>query len=161
MNKKILIIGGVAGGATAAARARRSDESAEITILERGGYISFANCGLPYYISGEIKSRSNLILQSPESFFSRYKILVKLHTEAIEINRTDKFVLANTSSGTEKYYYDKLILSQGANPILPEIPGITTENSFTLRDIDDMDKIHDFMKYCTENPDLVMRLLPS
>ncbi|MBP7281395.1 MAG: FAD-dependent oxidoreductase [Leptospiraceae bacterium] len=145
MNKKILIIGGVAGGATAAARARRSDESAEITILERGGYISFANCGLPYYISGEIKSRSNLILQSPESFFSRYKILVKLHTEAIEINRTDKFVLANTSSGTEKYYYDKLILSQGANPILPDIPGITTENSFTLRDIDDMDKIHDFI----------------
>ena len=145
MNKKILIIGGVAGGATAAARARRSDESAEITILERGGYISFANCGLPYYISGEIKSRSNLILQSPESFFSRYKILVKLHTEAIEINRTDKFVLANTSSGTEKYYYDKLILSQGANPILPDIPGITTENSFTLRDIDHMDKIHDFI----------------
>ena len=145
MNKKILIIGGVAGGATAAARARRSDESAEITILERGGYISFANCGLPYYISGEIKSRSNLILQSPESFYSRYKILVKLHTEAIEINRADKFVLANTSSGTEKYYYDKLILSQGANPILPDIPGITTENSFTLRDIDDMDKIHDFI----------------
>ena len=156
MNKKILIIGGVAGGATAAARARRSDESAEITILERGGYISFANCGLPYYISGEIKSRSNLILQSPESFFSRYKILVKLHTEAIEINRTDKFVLANTSSGTEKYYYDKLILSQGANPILPEIPGITTENSFTLRDIDDMDKIHDFIDKSTPKTAVVV-----
>ena len=141
MNKRIVIIGGVAGGATAAARARRSDESAEITILERGGYISFANCGLPYYISGDIKSRSNLILQTPESFYSRYKIQVKLNTEATQINRTEKFVLA----GTEKYYYDKLILSQGANPILPEIPGISKENSFTLRDIDDMDKIHNFI----------------
>ena len=140
MNKKILIIGGVAGGATAAARARRSDESAEITILERGNYISFANCGLPYYISREIKSRSNLILQTPESFYSRYKIQVRLHTEAIQINRYEKYVLAKTETGEEKVFYDKLILSQGANPILPDVPGVSKENAFTLRDIDDLDK---------------------
>ena len=103
MNRKILIIGGVAGGATAAARARRSDELAEITILERGGYISFANCGLPYYISGEIKSRSNLILQTPDSFYSRYRILVRLGTEAIQINRQEKFVLVKSASGEERF----------------------------------------------------------
>jgi NADPH-dependent 2,4-dienoyl-CoA reductase/sulfur reductase-like enzyme/rhodanese-related sulfurtransferase len=145
MNKKILIIGGVAGGATAAARARRSDESAEITILERGNYISFANCGLPYYISQEIKSRSNLILQTPESFYSRYRIDVKLGREAVSIHREEKYVTAKTSSGIEKYSYDRLILSQGANPILPTIPGVSTENAFTLRDIDDMDRIHNFI----------------
>ncbi|HRG74266.1 MAG TPA: FAD-dependent oxidoreductase, partial [Leptospiraceae bacterium] len=145
MNRKILIIGGVAGGATAAARARRSDELAEITILERGGYISFANCGLPYYISGEIKSRSNLILQTPDSFYSRYRILVRLGTEAIQINRQEKFVLVKSASGEEKVFYDKLILSQGANPILPSIPNISNENAFTLRDIDDMDRIHNFI----------------
>jgi len=145
MNKRILIIGGVAGGATAAARARRSDETAEITILERGNYISFANCGLPYYISREIKSRSHLILQTPESFYSRYKIQVRLHTEAIQINRSEKYVLAKTETGEEKVFYDKLILSQGANPILPEVPGVSKENAFTLRDIDDMDKIHNFI----------------
>ena len=145
MNRKILIIGGVAGGATAAARARRSDELAEITILERGGYISFANCGLPYYISGEIKSRSNLILQTPDSFYSRYRILVRLGTEAIQINRQEKFVLVKSIKGEEKVFYDKLILSQGANPILPSIPNISNENAFTLRDIDDMDRIHNFI----------------
>ncbi len=145
MNKKILIIGGVAGGATAAARARRSDESAEITILERGNYISFANCGLPYYISQEIKSRSNLILQTPESFYSRYRIDVKLGREAVSIHREEKYVTAKTASGIEKYSYDRLILSQGANPILPTIPGVSTENAFTLRDIDDMDRIHNFI----------------
>ncbi|MBK6608285.1 MAG: FAD-dependent oxidoreductase [Leptospiraceae bacterium] len=145
MNRKILIIGGVAGGATAAARARRSDELAEITILERGGYISFANCGLPYYISGEIKSRSNLILQTPDSFYSRYRILVRLGTEAIQINRQEKFVLVKSANGEEKVFYDKLILSQGANPILPSIPNISNENAFTLRDIDDMDRIHNFI----------------
>lgn len=145
MNKKILIIGGVAGGATAAARARRSDESAEITILERGNYISFANCGLPYYISQEIKSRSNLILQTPESFYSRYRIDVKLGREAVSIHREEKYVTTKTPSGIEKYSYDRLILSQGANPILPTIPGISTENAFTLRDIDDMDRIHNFI----------------
>ncbi len=145
MNKKIVIIGGVAGGATAAARARRSDELADITILERGGYISFANCGLPYYISGEIKSRSNLILQTPESFYTRYRVQVRLGTEAIQINRQEKFVLVKTSTGEEKVSYDKLILSQGANPILPSIPNISPENAFTLRDIDDMDRIHNFI----------------
>ena len=146
MSRKIVIIGGVAGGATAAARARRSDESAEITILERGNYISFANCGLPYYISGEIKKRSNLILQTPESFHSRYNILVKLKTEAIKIDRTKKIVLINSEKGKEEIHYDNLILSQGANPILPPIPNISTQNSFSLRTIDDMDLIHEFIE---------------
>jgi len=145
MSRKIVIIGGVAGGATAAARARRSDESAEITILERGNYISFANCGLPYYISGEIKKRSNLILQTPESFFTRYNILVKLKTEAKKIDRNRKVVIVKTESGEEEIKYDKLILSQGANPILPPIPNLSPKNSFSLRTIDDMDSIHNYI----------------
>jgi NADPH-dependent 2,4-dienoyl-CoA reductase/sulfur reductase-like enzyme/rhodanese-related sulfurtransferase len=143
--KRIIIVGGVAGGATAAARARRVDENAEIIIIEKGNYISFANCGLPYYISGDIKKRDNLLLQTPEGFLARYNVQVKTNTTALQIDRTKKVLHISTNDVTEKLQYDKLILSQGASPILPPIEGLPANNSFTLRDIDDMDKINEFI----------------
>ncbi len=147
---KILIIGGVAGGATAAARARRVSESAEITLLERGPYVSFANCGLPYFISGDITKRSQLLLQTPEGFDSRYGVKVHINTEAIEIDRKNKRVRANGSDGEQWYGYDKLILAQGGNPILPPLPGHDSPNAFKLWTVPDMDRIQAYIK--NENP---------
>jgi NADPH-dependent 2,4-dienoyl-CoA reductase/sulfur reductase-like enzyme/rhodanese-related sulfurtransferase len=144
--KKILIIGGVAGGATAAARIRRLDESAEITVLERGPYVSFANCGLPYFISRDIQRRSSLLLQTPEGFFSRYRVTVRTNTEAIQIHREEKNVVVRTKNGEEKIQYDKLILAQGGSPIVPQIPGISQEHIFKLWTIPDMDRIHKFIE---------------
>lgn len=143
---KILIIGGVAGGATAAARIRRLDEKAEITILEKGPYVSFANCGLPYFISRDIQRRSKLLLQTPEGFFSRYRVAVKTNTEALEIKRTEKKVVVKTLTGEELLSYDKLILAQGGSPIVPGIPGITLEHVFKLWTIPDMDRIHKYIE---------------
>ncbi|MCU7493573.1 MAG: FAD-dependent oxidoreductase [Bacteroidota bacterium] len=143
---KILIIGGVAGGATAAARIRRLDEKAEITILEKGPYVSFANCGLPYFISRDIQRRSKLLLQTPEGFFSRYRVAVKTNTEALEIKRTEKKVVVKTQTGEELLSYDKLILAQGGSPIVPPIPGITLEHVFKLWTIPDMDRIHKYIE---------------
>ncbi|MDP1676815.1 MAG: FAD-dependent oxidoreductase [Bacteroidota bacterium] len=145
-SKKILIIGGVAGGATAAARIRRLDESAEITVLEKGPYVSFANCGLPYFISRDIQRRSNLLLQTPEGFFSRYRVNVRVNTEAIQILREEKIVVVWTKNGEEKIQYDKLILAQGGSPIVPQLPGITQEHVFKLWTIPDMDRIHKFIE---------------
>lgn len=144
--KKILIIGGVAGGATAAARMRRLDEKAEITVLEKGPYVSFANCGLPYFISGDIKRRSNLLLQTPEGFFSRYRVNVKTNSEAVEIQRDKKTVVVKTKSGEELLSYDKLILAQGGSPIVPPLPGIASGHVFKLWTIPDMDRIHKFIE---------------
>lgn len=144
--KKIVIIGGVAGGATAAARARRVDETAEITIIERGNYVSFANCGLPYFISGDIKSREDLILQNPESFWERYRIRVLLKSTATAIDRKAKIVKIEREGKIEDFAYDKLILSQGANPLTPQIDGLPADNTFSLRDIPDMDKIDAYIK---------------
>ncbi len=144
--KKILIIGGVAGGATAAARMRRLDEKAEITVLEKGPYVSFANCGLPYFISGDIKRRSNLLLQTPEGFFSRYRVNVKTNSEAVEIQRDKKTVVVKTKSGEELLPYDKLILAQGGSPIVPSLPGIASGHVFKLWTIPDMDRIHKFIE---------------
>ncbi len=146
MNKKIVIIGGVAGGATAAARARRLDETAEITIIEMGKYVSFANCGLPYFISGDIKNRNKLLLQTPKGFNDRYKIQVLVETEAIAINREEKYVLVKNHLGEQKIFYDKLILSQGGRPIVPDIPGAKSPHVFILRDLTDMDSIHEFIQ---------------
>ncbi|MGE5351606.1 MAG: FAD-dependent oxidoreductase [Acidobacteriota bacterium] len=143
---KILIIGGVAGGATAAARIRRLDENAEITILEKGPYVSFANCGLPYFISRDIQRRSKLLLQTPEGFFSRYRVKVKTNTEAIEIQRDKKKVAVKTQMGEEFLPYDKLILAQGGSPIVPRIDGIALEHVFKLWTIPDMDRIHKFIE---------------
>lgn len=145
---KLLIIGGVAAGATAAARARRLDEEAEITILEKGPYVSFANCGLPYRLSGDISKRSSLILQTPEGFFSRYRVTVELKTEAVSIDRNAKKVVAKTPAGTREFSYDKLILAQGGTPFLPPIKGLDSPNVFNLWTIPDMDRI---TKYLTDS----------
>ncbi len=143
--KKIVIIGGVAGGATAAARMRRLDETAEITILEKGPYVSFANCGLPYFISRDIQRRSNLLLQTPEGFFSRYRVDVHTQTEAVEILRTEKTVVGRTAHGDISFPYDTLILAQGGAPIIPPLPGISAGHVFKLWTIPDMDRIHTFI----------------
>src|SRR5699024_6196192 len=119
----------VAGGATAAARLRRLDEQAEIIILERSGYISYANCGLPYYIGGEITERENLTLQTPESFYRRFRIDVRVRQEVIEIDPKNKSVTVyKLEDGTQyQEYYDKLILSPGAKPVIPDTPGVRSE----------------------------------
>jgi NADPH-dependent 2,4-dienoyl-CoA reductase/sulfur reductase-like enzyme/rhodanese-related sulfurtransferase len=143
MGIKLIIVGGVAGGATAAARARRVSEDAEIVVFERGEYISFANCGLPYYIGNVIKRRAHLLLATPEEFKKRYNIDVRIFSEVIGINPKEKIVeIKNTITG-EKYResYDKLILSPGAEPIKPPIEGIELENIFHLRNIPDSDRI--------------------
>lgn len=143
---KYLIVGGVAGGATTAARLRRIDESAEIIMFERGEHISYANCGLPYYVGGVITERQNLLLQTPESFKARLNVEVRINNEVISINTDDKTVevkdIANNTSYTESY--DKLIVSPGAEPIKPPIPGINDEAIFTVRNVKDTDKIKGF-----------------
>ena len=145
---KTIIIGGVAGGASAAARLRRLDESAEIIVLERGGYGSFANCGLPYYIGGVITNQNNLTLQTPESFRARFNIDVRVNNEALKIDPQDKTVtVKNLKSG--KIYtesYDDLILSPGAEPIRPNIDGIISDFVFTLRNIPDTLKIKKYIQ---------------
>jgi len=146
--EKIVIIGGVAAGATAAAKARRLSADAEITILESGPDISFANCGLPYYIGGDIKSRSKLILQSPESFNEQYQTAVHINTTATEIDRENKVVhTVDSRTGEKKSHdYTKLILAQGGKPIAPPIPGADQDHVFQLWTLEDMDKIHSFIE---------------
>ncbi|WP_035165639.1 FAD-dependent oxidoreductase [Caloramator sp. ALD01] len=146
--EKIVIIGGVAAGATAAAKARRLSADAKITILEAGPDISFANCGLPYYIGGDIKNRSKLILQSPESFYEQYQVDVYVNTKAIELDRQNKIVYAvNTVTGEKMAFdYTKLILAQGGKPIAPPIPGAEQDHVFQLWTLEDMDKIHSFIE---------------
>ncbi len=141
--EKILIIGGVAAGATAAAKVRRISPSAQIMMLEGGPDISFANCGLPYYIGGDIKSRSKLILQSPESFNEQYGVDVYTNTVVSSINRERKHVKAlDTRTGESKTFeYTKLILAQGGRPVKPDLPGSKYDHVFTLWTLDDMDKI--------------------
>lgn len=150
---KTIIIGGVAGGASAAARLRRLDEKAEIIILEKGEFVSFANCGLPYYIGGEITDREELTLQTPESFKARFNIDVRIFNEAVKINPEENTItiknLQNEESYTEKY--DNLILSPGAEPIIPNIKGMESANVFTLRNIPDTLKIKNHID--TEKPE--------
>ncbi|MEZ5104295.1 MAG: FAD-dependent oxidoreductase [Draconibacterium sp.] len=146
--EKILIIGGVAAGATAAAKARRLSPEAQITMLEAGPDISFANCGLPYYIAGDIDSRSKLILQSPESFNEQYQVEVHTNTLVNAINKEKRQVeTTNTETGsTRTFEYTKLILAQGGKPIQPEIPGADASNVFSLWTLEDMDKIDNYLK---------------
>ena len=136
---KVIIIGGVAGGASCAARLRRMDEHCQIIMVERGGFISYANCGLPYYIGGEIEDAEELELQTPESFNARFNVDVRIHTEAVAIHRGTKAVtLRSTQTGdivTESY--DKLLLAPGAEPIRPAMPGLDLPGVFTLRTIPD------------------------
>lgn len=142
---KVIIIGGGACGASCATRLRRLDENCEITIFERTNEISIANCGLPYYCSNIINDRDKILVSSKEKFENQFNIKVELNNEIIEINRNEKFVLTIKN---EKFYYDKLVLAQGANPIIPDIQGINNENIFTVRTLNDADKIK---KYISEN----------
>ncbi|AUW06251.1 FAD-dependent oxidoreductase [Vibrio campbellii] len=140
---KIVIIGGVAGGASAAARARRLSEDAEIIMFERGPFVSFANCGLPYHIGGDIQERSKLLLQTPDSFLARFNVDVRVMNEVVSINRQDKSVtVKNLLDGSEyQESYDFLLLSPGAGPVVPPIPGIDNPLTHSLRNIPDMDRI--------------------
>lgn len=145
-SRKIIIVGGVAGGASAAAKARRVDERAEIHIFERGPYISFANCGLPYFISGEIADRAKLVIMTPERFWARSRVHTHVNHEVLAIHRAAKTIRVQGPDGEESdVAYDKLILSQGARPIVPPIPGVELPHVFTLRDIPDMDRIAAFL----------------
>jgi len=145
---KILIVGGVAGGASAAARARRLSEEAEIIMFERGPYVSFANCGLPYHIGGEIQERDKLLLQTPESFLARFNVDVRVMNEVISVDRHNKSVtVKNVLDGSEyTESYDFLLLSPGASPIVPPISGIDNPLTHALRNIPDMDKILNVLK---------------
>ena len=143
---KVVIVGGVAGGATAATRIRRLDEHAQITVFERSGYISYANCGLPYYIGEVIEDPEELTLQTPESFQTRFRINVKVKHEVIDIDVKRKTVtVRNLDTGEEfEEGYDKLILSPGAKPIRPDLPGIDSKNLFSLRTVEDTFRIRRF-----------------
>ncbi|MFH4620556.1 FAD-dependent oxidoreductase [Vibrio furnissii] len=140
---KIVIIGGVAGGASAAARARRLSEDAQIIMFERGPFVSFANCGLPYHIGGDIKERANLLLQTPESFLARFNVDVRVMNDVVRINRADKTITVRNLLDQSEYEesYDFLLLSPGAGPIVPPIPGLDNPLTHSLRNIPDMDRI--------------------
>ena len=145
---KVVIVGGVAGGATAAARIRRLDENAQVVVFERSGYISYANCGLPYYIGGVIEDSRELTLQTPESFLQRFRIEMKVRHEVLAIHPEQKTVtVRNLNTGeTFEESYDKLLLSPGAKPTQPELPGTGTDRLFTLRTVEDTLRIHEFVK---------------
>lgn len=146
MKTRLLIIGGVAGGATAAARARRVSEEAEITVVERGPYVSYANCGLPYFISRDIGSRAKLLLQTPQGFDRRYRVKVLVGTEALELDRAGKRVRVRHEAEERWLPYDKLILAQGGNPVAPEVPGAAAEHVFRLWNVPDMDRLDAFLE---------------
>jgi NADPH-dependent 2,4-dienoyl-CoA reductase/sulfur reductase-like enzyme len=144
---KYLIVGAVAGGASTAARLRRLDENAEIIMFERGKYISYANCGLPYYLGGIITKRDNLFVQTPEKFFKRFRIDIRVNSEVIKIDQSNKTVDVKKRETGETYTegYDKLVLSPGAEPVKPPIPGINEEGIFTVRNVPDTDKIKTYI----------------
>lgn len=147
MNKRTLIIGGVAGGATTATRLRRRDENREIIVFERGEYISYANCGLPYYIGDTIKSRDALLLQTPEAMRDKYNIDVRIKNEVLEIDPDAKKVIVKDLK-TDKTYeesYDDLVIATGSSPLKPQIPGIDHKNIFTLWNVNDMDNIKSYI----------------
>lgn len=145
---KVIIVGGVAGGASAAARIRRLDEQAEIIVFERSGYVSYANCGLPYYIGGVITDPAELTLQTPESFFSRFRIDVRVRHEVTDIDTAAKTVTVKKLDSGEVFTerYDKLLLSPGAKPTLPPLAGVEGERIFTLRTVEDTFRIREFVE---------------
>ena len=145
--KKVLIVGGVAGGASTATRLRRLDENLEIVIFEKGEYVSFANCGLPYYIGDIIQNRESLLVQTPESLKARFNLDVRVNSEVVGVNGKDKKVKVKTKNGEEyEEIFDFLVLAPGAKPIFPAIKGIENKKIFTLRNINDMDKIKSEIK---------------
>ena len=145
---KVVIVGGVAGGATAAARIRRLDEQAEIVVFERSGYVSYANCGLPYYIGGVIEDPEALTLQTPESFFSRFRVTMKVRHEVTAIHSERKAVSVKNLETGELFEesYDKLLLSPGAKPTQPRLPGLGSEKIFTLRTVEDTFRIKEYIQ---------------
>ena len=145
---KVVIVGGVAGGATAAARLRRLDENAQIVMIERSGYVSYANCGLPYYIGGTITDRAKLTLQTPQSFRNRFDIDARVRQEVISIDRRARTVTVRRLDDGVEYIesYDKLILSPGARPSIPPLPGVDAEHLFTLRTVEDTYRIAEFIE---------------
>ncbi|WP_288241699.1 FAD-dependent oxidoreductase [uncultured Bacteroides sp.] len=143
---KYVIIGGVAGGATAAARLRRIDEKSDILLLEKGKYISYANCGLPYYIGGVIAEREKLLVQTPASFGQRFRVDVRVENEVTAISPQNKTITIRTADGSEyEETYDKLLLSPGATPVRPPLEGIDSEGIFTLRNVEDTDQIKSYL----------------
>jgi len=148
MSKKVLIVGGVAGGASTAARLRRMDETTEIVMFERGEYISFANCGLPYYIGGAITEREELLVQTPEAMKARFNIDVRTKQEVISIDKENKTVMVQKKDTSETYEesYDTLVLSPGSSPLKPPIEGIDRDNIFTLWNIPDVDHIKAYVR---------------
>ena len=145
---KVVIIGGVAGGASAAARLRRLDEQAEIVVLERTGYVSYANCGLPYYVGGVIRRKEALTLQTPQSFRERFRVEVRVHHEAVKIDPASQTVTVRRLDDGSVYEerYDELILSPGARAVKPELPGADLEQIFTLRTVEDTFRIHTYLQ---------------
>lgn len=145
---KVVIVGGVAGGATAAARLHRLDEQAQIVVFERSGYMSYANCGLPYYIGDVITDPAELTLQTPQSFFSRFRVDMHVHHEVLRIDADNKQVLVKNLQTGEEFLesYDKLILSPGAKPTQPKVPGAGLARVFALRTVEDTFKIKKFIK---------------
>lgn len=148
MRKKVLIVGGVAGGASVAARVRRIDETAEIVMFEKGPHVSFSNCSLPYHLSGMVENSSELILMDPEKFKKRYNIDARIHQEVVKINRDQKTVTVKNVM-TEYTYnesYDELVLSPGASPIKPNLQGINQQHVFTIRNVDDIENVQSYVK---------------
>ena len=141
--KKVVIIGGVAGGASCAARLRRLDETAQIVLLERGEYISYANCGLPYHVGDVIKARASLLLQTPEAMKSKFRVDVRVQNEVLSIDRANKTVLVKRVETGETYTepYDTLVISTGSSPLRPPIPGIDSSRVQTLWTVPDTDRI--------------------
>lgn len=153
---KIVIVGGVAGGATAAARLRRLDETAEIVVFERSGFVSYANCGLPYYIGGVIEDQEELTLQTPESFYERFRVQMKVRHEVTAIDRSAKTVTVRNLATGEVFQesYDKLLLAPGARPTQPALPGVGLDRLFTLRTVEDTLRIRRFVD--TQHPKSVV-----
>jgi NADPH-dependent 2,4-dienoyl-CoA reductase/sulfur reductase-like enzyme len=148
--KTIVIVGGVAGGASAAARARRLCEDCEIIIFERGPHVSFANCGLPYFVGGEIAEQDSLLVQTPDSLKARFNLDVRINTEVIRIDRANQRIQVRESETGRKYEeaYDALVLSTGASPLRPPIPGFERPNHFVVRNIPDVERIMAWSKDC-------------
>ncbi len=147
--KRLVVVGGVAGGASAAARARRLCENCQIIIFERGPHVSFANCGLPYFVGGEIAEQDELLVQTPGSLKTRFNLDVRVNTEVLSIDRQARRVKVRESSGREyEEHYDALVLSTGASPLKPPIPGIDRQNHFTVRNIPDVEKIMNWSRGC-------------
>lgn len=149
MSTKILIVGGVAGGASVAARVRRLDEQAEIIMFEKGPHVSFSNCSLPYHLSGIVENSKKLVLTSPEDFKKKYNIEARVHSEVIAINREEKTITVKDLVNNETYdeSYDKLVLSPGAKPIRPNLEGIDNPNVFTIRNVVDIENLNTFLKH--------------